>query len=59
MFSLQGSPAKLCDGISRREVLRIGGLSTLGLSLPRLLAARRQRRWECFRPIRHLAGRRA
>ena len=40
MFSLQGSSAKLCDGVSRREMLRVGGLSMLGLSLPRLLAAR-------------------
>jgi hypothetical protein len=40
MFSLHSSPARLCDGISRREVLRVGGLSMLGLSLPRLLAAR-------------------
>lgn len=30
----------LCDGLSRREVLRIGGLSALGLSLPQLLQAR-------------------
>ena len=40
MFSLHDRPARLCDGVSRREVLRIGGLSMLGLSLPRLLAAR-------------------
>ena len=40
MLSLHGAPGKLCDGISRREVLRVGGLSMLGLSLPRLLAAR-------------------
>ena len=40
MFSLHDSPARLCDGFSRREVMRIGGLSLLGLSLPKLLAAR-------------------
>jgi hypothetical protein len=40
MFSLHGSAARLCDGVSRRELLRVGGLSMLGLSLPRLLAAR-------------------
>src|SRR5262245_16266803 len=30
-----------CDGLSRRELLRVGGLSALGLSLPQLLAAPR------------------
>src|SRR6516225_9061674 len=40
MFSLEDRPARLCDGISRRELLRVGGLSALGLSLPTLLHAR-------------------
>ena len=40
MFSILDRPTRLCDGISRREMLRVGGLSTVGLSLPRLLAAR-------------------
>ena len=31
---------RLCDGVSRREVLRVGGLSALGLSLADLLEAR-------------------
>jgi hypothetical protein len=39
MFSLLGQSGRLCDGISRRELLRIGGLSALGLSLPDLLRA--------------------
>jgi hypothetical protein len=39
MFSLLGASGRLCDGISRRELLRIGGLSALGLSLPDLLRA--------------------
>jgi hypothetical protein len=39
MFSLLGDSGRLCDGISRRELLRIGGLSALGLSLPDLLRA--------------------
>lgn len=39
MFSIFDRPTRLCDGLSRREVLRIGGLSTLGLSLPTLLEA--------------------
>ncbi len=33
-----------CDGLSRRELLRVGGLSALGLSLPQFLAAPRQGR---------------
>src|SRR6187551_1126402 len=39
MFSLHDRPTRLCDGISRREWLRVGGLGALGLSLPTLLAA--------------------
>lgn len=42
MFSIHDAPQTLCDGISRREVLRIGGLSTLGLTLPGLLQAKEQ-----------------
>lgn len=37
MFSLHDRSTRLCDGISRRELLRVGGLSMLGLSLPQLL----------------------
>jgi len=40
MLSFQVSGPKLCDGFSRREWLRLGGLSALGLSLPSLEAAR-------------------
>ncbi|MBI5759017.1 MAG: DUF1501 domain-containing protein [Planctomycetales bacterium] len=40
MFPIYGSAARLCDGISRRDWLRVGGLSALGLSLPSLLHAR-------------------
>ena len=40
MFSLLGTSARLCDGLTRREWLRVGGLGTLGLSLPTLLRAR-------------------
>lgn len=38
MLSVFDSPTRLCDGIDRREWLRIGG--ACGLSLPVLLAAR-------------------
>lgn len=39
MLSFHDRSIRLCDGISRREMLRIGGLSTFGLSLPKLLQA--------------------
>jgi hypothetical protein len=34
MIAIQGPPAHACDGVSRREWLRIGALSALGVSLP-------------------------
>jgi Protein of unknown function (DUF1501) len=40
MLSLTGRPERACDGFTRREVLRVGGISALGLSLPGLLASR-------------------
>jgi hypothetical protein len=39
MFALEDRPVRLCDGIGRREWLRVGGLSVLGLSLPQLLGS--------------------
>src|SRR6186713_1695306 len=38
MISIFGPASKLCDRPSRRELLTIGGLSLVGLSLPQLLA---------------------
>jgi hypothetical protein len=32
MLTLQDSGARLCDGLTRREVLRVGGLTALDLS---------------------------
>ncbi|HVS38560.1 MAG TPA: DUF1501 domain-containing protein [Gemmataceae bacterium] len=40
MWSILGKGPRLCDGITRREWLRVGGLSAFGLSLPALLGAR-------------------
>jgi uncharacterized protein (DUF1501 family) len=40
MFRIESNGAALCDGVNRREWLRIGGLGLGGLSLPQLLAAR-------------------
>lgn len=40
MLSILGQGARLCDGVTRREALRVGGLSLFaGMSLPRLLEA--------------------
>jgi hypothetical protein len=40
MLHLFGSGVRLCDGLTRRELLRVGGLALTGLALPRLLEAR-------------------
>ena len=39
MYSLDDRPNRLCDGRTRREWLRVGGLSALGLGLGELLQA--------------------
>ena len=39
MFSLLGKSCRLCDGLSRREWLRVGGLGIFGLSLADVLRA--------------------
>lgn len=40
MLSVSGAGARMCDRLTRREMLRLGGLGALGLSLPQLLQAR-------------------
>jgi hypothetical protein len=37
MLTLQAPGPRLCDGLTRREILRVGGLGLLGLSLSELL----------------------
>ncbi len=37
MLSIPGRPVRNCDGVSRRELLRVGGAGLLGLSLPEFL----------------------
>lgn len=39
MLSIQQQPTRTADGISRRELMRIGALGCAGLSLPNLLQA--------------------
>lgn len=40
MFSIHGPPSRLCDMASRRELLTVGSLSLIGLSLPTFLRQR-------------------
>ncbi len=39
MLTLSGADFRLCDGLTRRSMLKIGGLALGGLSLPQLLKA--------------------
>src|SRR5687767_7377818 len=39
MLRITAGDRRLCDGLSRRDVLRVGGAGLLGLSLPDLLRA--------------------
>ena len=39
MLTLYGGANEYCDGVRRRDFLRIGGLALGGLSLPRILEA--------------------
>lgn len=57
MFSIFGKQNRLCDGISRREILRVGGLGAFGLSLP-FLAQQRQARAETV-PVAQAGAKRA
>jgi len=43
MLKLFGPNSKMCDGVSRREFMRIGGIGLGGLSLPALLRAREEK----------------
>ena len=40
MLNIDQPSSALCDGLNRREWLRIGGLGAFGITLPQLLAAR-------------------
>lgn len=43
MLSFSGATTRLCQGLTRREALRIGGIGPLGLSLAQFLAAKSSR----------------
>jgi hypothetical protein len=40
MFTLTAPPVRLCDRLSRREMLRVGSLGVAGLALPELIRQR-------------------
>src|SRR5439155_7528684 len=40
MLPLHSTGVRLCDGLTRREMLRAGGLGAFGLALPELLQSR-------------------
>nr|AHG52954.1 hypothetical protein META_00028 [uncultured organism] len=42
IFGPRGSRGRLCDGLARRDFLKIGGMALGGLSLPQLLACEAQ-----------------
>ena len=42
MLSLLGRPSRMCDGVSRREFLRIGGLALGGMSMTDIFRAEAQ-----------------
>jgi len=39
MLNILGSTRRVCSGLTRRELLEVGGAGLLGLSLPKVLAA--------------------
>jgi TAT (twin-arginine translocation) pathway signal sequence len=41
MFSLFQAPSRSCQGVSRRDFLRVGALTGMGLGLPQLLASQK------------------
>ena len=58
MFQLERGSNRECDGVTRRDVLRVGSLAALGLSLPGFLRARAlavlRIAPDCFRPRKWL-----
>ena len=50
MLRVMGKPTRLCDGITRRELLRIGGLAFAGLGLADILRLRAATSAETARP---------
>ncbi|HVU86556.1 MAG TPA: DUF1501 domain-containing protein [Pirellulales bacterium] len=57
MLFINGRPRAVCDGVTRRDLLQIGGLGALGVALPDLLRARVNARPALVSaPARHTSG---
>ncbi len=59
MLRVLGHPKRLCDGLTRRELLQVGGAGFLGLSLNQLLEAKTvlsPRRFRRHTPRREVSG---
>ena len=52
MLRMLSSPRRLCNGLTRRELLEVGGTGLLGLSLPHLLQADAARAAEAATNVR-------
>jgi hypothetical protein len=57
MLSIHDTGVRLCDGLTRREMLRVGGLGALGLSLPELLRGQQSAAARTASPARPTGGR--
>ena len=51
MLRLLGNRKMLCDGISRRDLLHIGGLGAFGVGLSDFLALQKARAAPCDRDV--------
>ena len=53
MLSVLGSDRRLCDGLTRRDLMQVGGLGLAGgLSLPTLLASEEARAVDASAPAK-------
>jgi hypothetical protein len=52
MFDIETGSTRNCEGVNRREFLRVGALTAFGLSLPGILRHNRMRPWRHGSPSR-------